>query len=359
MAYLELDSLSKHFGSSRVLSDVSVSVEEGDTLVLLGRSGSGKTTLLRLVAGFERADTGDVRLAGGSLGELPPERRNFGMVFQHYALFPHLSVGENVAFGLEARGLDPAGRIDKALAAVDLEDFADRRVDAISGGQQQRVALARALAPEPDVLLLDEPLSNLDPDLRERTRRELAATLDRIGITAVWVTHEQDEAFDVGTLVAVLEEGRLHQVGTPEAIYRRPETPFVAGFVGRSSVLAGRWREDGTVELENGSSLPAEVGTGRLSAGERVELYVRPEFWRATSGPGPVGPTRAGSTLAAQVEERRFVGRDSLVTGRLASGGTVEWLDESDRTPGAEVTLEPRPDAHPPVAFAAAERVRS
>ena len=205
---LILDRVGKRFGSVQVLEAFS-----------LGPSGCGKTTLLRLVAGFESPDAGEIRLGGERIDPLPAERRGFGMVFQHYALFPHLTVAGNVAFGLEERRLpraEIAARVEAALARVELAGLGSRRVGELSGGQQQRVALARALAPEPQLLLLDEPLSNLDPSLRERTRRDLARFLAELGMTTILVTHEQEEAFELGHRVALLSGGRLAQVGTPE-----------------------------------------------------------------------------------------------------------------------------------------------
>ncbi|HEX6199743.1 MAG TPA: ABC transporter ATP-binding protein, partial [Thermoanaerobaculia bacterium] len=193
-AFLEIDRLSKRFGDLRVLDRVSLAVEEGEVLALLGPSGSGKTTFLRLLAGFETSDEGTIRAGGRAVEALPPARRGFGMVFQHYALFPHLTVAGNVAFGLETTGAsraEIAGRVAEVLGLVDLAGFESRRIEELSGGQQQRVALARALAPGPRLLLLDEPLSNLDPELRERTRRELLEAIRRVGITTVLVTHEQ------------------------------------------------------------------------------------------------------------------------------------------------------------------------
>src|SRR6266540_3478651 len=206
-SFLVLDRLDKHFAGLHVTADVSLSVERSEIVALLGPSGSGKTTVLRLVAGFETPDSGSVRVEGEDVTRLSPERRRFGMVFQSYALFPHMSVGENVAFGLEAQKMPRAEverRLAETLAAVDLEGFERRRIGEISGGQQQRVAVARALAPRPRVLLLDEPLSNLDPTLRERTRRELKRIIRRVGITTLFVTHEQEEAFDLGDRVAVI-----------------------------------------------------------------------------------------------------------------------------------------------------------
>ena len=303
MPFLVLDRLDKRFGDLTVLDSVSLDVEDGEVLALLGPSGSGKTTLLRLLAGFETPDGGAIRLAGKDVAPLPPARRRFGMVFQHYALFPHLTVGENVAFGLEAGGADGqklerteiAHRVTEALALVDLAGFEGRRPGEISGGQQQRVALARALATEPRVLLLDEPLSNLDPSLRERTRRELAAAVRRVGITTVLVTHEQEEAFDLGDRVAVLHRGRLDQVGTPEELYEQPATRFVATFVGRAAVLPGR--------------------VGAMAAGE--------------DGVGPVEVAQSGVTWRAVLDaaNRAANGEESArAHGRRAPPSTW-WCD--------------------------------
>ncbi len=221
---------------------ITLDIARGEILALLGPSGSGKTTMLRLLAGFEAADGGRIAVAGEDVTTVPPARRRFGMVFQHYALFPHLDVGENVGFGLQGRGKRNEGRAQKisdALALVDLAGYEQRKVHELSGGQQQRVALARALAPEPRVLLLDEPLSNLDPALRERTRHELRDVIKRVGITTIFVTHEQEEAFDLGDCVAVLNNGHLEQTGLADDLYEHPANLFVATFVGRANVFRG------------------------------------------------------------------------------------------------------------------------
>lgn len=237
--YLVLEGLTKRYAEQAAVDGLTLEVARGEILALLGPSGSGKTTTLRLLAGFESPETGRVLVEGEDITRLPPAARRFGMVFQHYALFPHLDVGENVAFGLRLKGEAAARRVAEALAMVDLAGFERRRVTELSGGQQQRVALARSLAPEPRVLLLDEPLSNLDPALRERTRRELREAIARVGITTVFVTHEQEEAFDLGDRVAVMSAGRLEQVGTADELYDRPASAFVATFVGRANELPG------------------------------------------------------------------------------------------------------------------------
>ncbi len=337
MASLEIAGVGKRFGTAVVLDGVSLAVPEGEILVLLGRSGSGKTTLLRLVAGFETPDAGTIAIAGEEVTLLSPARRNVGMVFQHFALFPHLTVAENVAFGLASRGITAASREERVAAVlelVELPGYGARRIDQLSGGQQQRVALARALAPQPRLLLLDEPLSNLDPALRERTRRQLAATVRRIGLTALWVTHEQAEAFDVGDRVAVLEAGRLVQVGTPRELYAAPADRFVAGFVGRASWLPAR--VTGSRAEVEGAVLPwplelIQVGDGTF------DLLLRPE--QLAFAPPLSAP------LAGEIAERRFAGETTYFTVRLASGANVEVAAAfAAARPGERVGLALRPE---------------
>jgi ABC-type Fe3+/spermidine/putrescine transport system ATPase subunit len=326
VSYLRLHELSKSFGETRVLERVSLDVSEGETLVLLGPSGSGKTTLLRMIAGFEAADAGRIEIAGSEITRLPPARRRFGMVFQHYALFPHLSVAENVAFGLESGSAAPeerAERVAEVLELVDLRGFGARRIHQISGGQQQRVALARALAPRPRVLLLDEPLSNLDRTLRERTRREIGDTLARVGITAVWVTHEQDEAFDVGDRVAVLNRGSLEQVGSPQELYLEPATRFVAGFVGRASAVRGDWRGDGQVSVAGSDATWRGVAAGEFDLDAAVELVFRPEALELVAAGAP-------DALPVRVVDRRYAGSQTFFTVESATGDRFEVIAPAD-----------------------------
>ncbi len=331
MSYLRLESLTRRFSSSAGVFDLSLSLERGRTLALLGPSGSGKTTTLRLLGGFEPLDAGRILVDGEDVAPLRPERRRFGMVFQHYALFPHLDVGENVEFGLASlgvRGGEAARRIAESLALVDLAGFERRAVGALSGGQQQRVALARALAPEPRVLLLDEPLSNLDPALRERTRRELRALIRRIGITTVIVTHEQEDAFDLGDVVAVLQQGRLEQVGTPEELYQAPATSFVGSFIGRASWLRGV-RAGDRVRVEGTEWRFAVSGP----TGE-VRVMIRPEALRLA----PVDP----SGLSGTVTDRRFAGASAFFVINTAGGQVVEVsAAPSAAAVGDRVSLEP------------------
>ncbi|NIM51208.1 MAG: ATP-binding cassette domain-containing protein [Gemmatimonadales bacterium] len=311
--FLQLSNLTKRFGEHVAVEGLTLSVPRASVLALLGPSGSGKTTTLRLLAGFDKPDRGTVTVDGQDVTAQSPAARRFGMVFQHYALFPHLTVGENVAFGLARRGTaeERRRRVEGMLSLVDLEGFADRQVSELSGGQQQRVAVARALAPEPRVLLLDEPLSNLDPSLRERTRRELRAALEKVGITTVLVTHEQEEAFALGDRVAVLRDGRLQQVGTAPDLYERPETLFVARFVGRASVLRGVMTADNRARLEGGVEWAVETGD-RVAAGTPVAVVVRPEAVRF-----------AETGVAGTVVGCRYVGARALFAVDVASG-TVE-----------------------------------
>jgi ABC-type Fe3+/spermidine/putrescine transport system ATPase subunit len=352
-APLAVDAVVKRFGTETVLDGVSFEAAPGEVVALLGPSGSGKTTLLRLLAGFERPDAGEIRLGAERVDRLPPERRGFGMVFQHYALFPHRTVAGNVAFGLETRRLarsEIASRVEAALARVELGGLGRRKVGEISGGQQQRVALARALAPEPRVLLLDEPLSNLDPSLRERTRRDLAATLAELGITTLLVTHEQEEAFELGGRVALLHRGRLAQIGTPDELYRAPATRFAAGFVGRASFVPVRVRAlDGATALVESAALPAGTVRAELAepvgAGEPGELMLRPEAL-ALAAPDSAGAVD-GAVVAA-----RFGGARSWVVVRVdaAGAGRVELEVEvagARPRPGERVGVVAAPGAPP------------
>lgn len=348
-AFIRIEGLSKRFGATPAVDGVSLEVPRGDLLALLGPSGSGKTTTLRLLAGFETPDSGRILVDGEDVTVLLPAARRFGMVFQHYALFPHLDVGENVGFGLASQGVAAAERVRRVAEALELVELAGmqrRLVGALSGGQQQRVALARALAPAPRVLLLDEPLSNLDPSLRERTRRELRALIQRIGITTILVTHEQEEAFDLADHIALLNRGALEQFGTAEALYDTPRTPFVAGFIGRASALPVRLisLEEAIARVElPGSTVVWEVSHPKSLEGPCV-LYVRPEALRLVAPDAGV--------LVGQVVERRYLGGMALYTvgtvgtvRSVRSEGTVTFevlgAPEAARV-GERVGLEPQ-----------------
>jgi ABC-type Fe3+/spermidine/putrescine transport system ATPase subunit len=340
-AFLRLDGLLKRFADTLAVDRVSLALERGEMLALLGPSGSGKTTTLRLLAGFETPDEGRVLVEGEDVTRVEPVSRRFGMVFQHYALFPHLDVRANVGFGLESigvRGAERNRRVDRALALVDLAGFGGRRIAQLSGGQQQRVALARALAPEPRVLLLDEPLSNLDPTLRERTRRELREVIHRVGITTVLVTHEQDEAFELGDRVAVMREGRLEQVGTPDELYGSPANSFVGGFVGQSStakvVVVGPTPRGTRISLDGIEWDLDDVPGHPVPPPGPALMLVRPEALRLTRHePGAVSAT---------VTERRFVGPSAIFTVRTDGGAVLDVVAPPQAAPaGARVGLMP------------------
>jgi putative spermidine/putrescine transport system ATP-binding protein len=275
MTELHLQGLAKRYGDFYAVRDVSLDIRDGEFLVLLGPSGCGKTTTLRMVAGFIEPTAGQVKLGGRDVTLLPPWRRNAGMVFQSYALFPHLTVAQNVAFGLEMRKFstaDIARRVAETLVLVRLQGFDSRLPRQLSGGQQQRVALARALAIRPDVLLLDEPLSNLDAKLRQEVRVEIRELQRQLGLTTVMVTHDQEEALTMADRLVVMNEGLVHQVGTQRDLYERPVDRFVAGFVGRSTFLAGRCEENGLFHTEGKLRLRCPAGpTGK------AVLALRPE----------------------------------------------------------------------------------
>jgi len=285
----------KRFGTVVAVNDVSIDIARGSIFSLLGPSGCGKTTTLRLIAGFEQPDAGDVFIRGARVTSMPPYRRDFSMVFQSYALFPHLTVAENVAFGLRMRRVargDRARSVDEALDLVKLRTLADRYPRQLSGGQQQRVALARAIVVKPAVLLLDEPLGALDKMLREEMQVELRGLQQRLGITAVFVTHDQEEALTLSDRVAVMHNGVIEQIGAPREIYDRPRNAFVASFLGASNFV------EGDVVAADASSIVVDTPAGRVSVhgerpiGERARIAVRPERLRMQRGGAQGLPAR-------------------------------------------------------------------
>lgn len=277
---IEVDRIDKSFGSTRVLDGVSLAVDRGETVALLGPSGCGKTTLLRIITGLETADAGTVRLGDevvvGAGRAVAPERRHIGLVFQDWALFPHMTVGANVGYGLD-RAQIKEGRIEESLELVGLGGLADRMPSTLSGGQQQRVALARALAPRPRAILLDEPFSNLDTSLRVQVRTEVHRLLADLGITTVFVTHDQDEAFVLGDRVAVMNGGVIEQLGSPTELYRNPASRWVADFVGEANFIAGRGRGD------HAETAFGPVELTQPQQGD-VDVLIRPEDLRLVSG---------------------------------------------------------------------------
>jgi iron(III) transport system ATP-binding protein len=287
MSKVTLQNLSKLFDKMAAVKNVDLQIPQGEFFSLLGPSGCGKTTTLRMIAGFEFPTSGQIFFDDRDVTFLPAHRRNTGMVFQNYALFPHMTVFKNVAFGLEARGVSKPEikkRVRKALELVELADYESRKVTELSGGQQQRVAIARAVVIEPVILLLDEPLSNLDAKLREETRDELRALQRRLGITTIYVTHDQEEALALSDRIAVMKSGVCQQVGTPAEIYRRPRNRFVASFVGHSNILEGRLvtLDAGRVEVEIAPQwkLNAATNGAVASASGIIAVSLRPESIR-------------------------------------------------------------------------------
>jgi len=317
--YLALAALSKDYGVGEPAVDrLDLAIDRGEFVALLGPSGCGKTTTLRMIAGLVEPTGGRILLGGEELTAKPVHRRNIGMVFQSYALFPHMSVADNVAFGLEIRGIasaDIRGRVAEALALVRLSGFEARRPKQLSGGQQQRVALARALVIRPDLLLLDEPLSNLDAKLREEMRGEIREIQRRLGITTVFVTHDQTEALALADRVAVMEKGRLAQLGTPEEVYERPATPFVARFVGRINSLAAAAGSDGRLHI---GGRPISVGETR-PVGARVTVMVRPQH--IALGGGGLSGRVTGLTYVGDIVQIAVAGEGFTV---IAERGTAD-----------------------------------
>jgi putrescine transport system ATP-binding protein len=318
MALLEIAGVSKHFGAITAVDEVSLSLERGEFFALLGPSGCGKTTLLRLIAGFEAADKGRIAIGGVDVTELPPYVRPVNMMFQAYALFPHMDVAANIGFGLRQERMDRrriAARVQEMLALVQMSDYAHRRPHELSGGQRQRVALARALAKAPKLLLLDEPLAALDRKLRAQTRLELTRIQEEVGITFLVVTHDQEEALSLASRVAVMNRGRLVQIGTPATIYERPSSRFVADFVGEVNLFDGvvTIRSDGQALAVAGFEQPIPLPPGTtLPQGIAASLAVRPEKLALS----PIAP--AGFAIAATVTSIAYLGGGSIV--HLAAG---------------------------------------
>jgi putative spermidine/putrescine transport system ATP-binding protein len=331
-ALVEISGVGKTYdGTNWAVADLDLTVRRGEFLTLLGPSGSGKTTTLMMLAGFERVSRGDIRLGGTSLADKPPHRRNMGVVFQNYALFPHMSVARNLAFPLAVRGIrgtEANARIAQALTLVNLEGMGDRRINTISGGQQQRVALARALIFDPDVVLMDEPLGALDRQLREKLQVEIKQIQRRTGVTVIYVTHDQAEALAMSDRIAVFAGGRLQQVDTPRAIYDRPANAFVAGFIGENNRLDGivveRNDDRCTVEIVGGAKVHARASNG-LAAGDHAIVTVRPEAVQTGQDAGALA-----NRFNAIVEDRIYLGDHTRIYARLPGGGQV-----TARSPGA------------------------
>ncbi|HEV2746443.1 MAG TPA: ABC transporter ATP-binding protein [Allosphingosinicella sp.] len=330
MASLELSGIGKAYGATTVLDDVSLTMEAREFVAFLGPSGSGKSTLLRIIAGLETLDRGEVRLEGRRIDQLPPGERGVAMVFQHYALYPHMSVRENMAFGLRNARV-PSGEIESRVAeaarVLEIEEHLDKKPGQMSGGQRQRVAIGRAIVKQPKLFLLDEPLSNLDAALRMRTRVELAQLRQRVDAAVIMVTHDQAEAMTLADRIVVMNDRRIQQVGPPMEIYDRPANVFVARFVGSPAMtlapvtLVPGDGEFATVSLGDGAQVETRVPCARLPDGP-LQLGLRPESVTvAAAGAG---------TTAAQVELVERLGDRTLVYGRLADGLAVTAQDEGN-----------------------------
>jgi len=332
--FLLIDQLVKEFDGVRAVNDISVTINQGEIFALLGSSGCGKSTLLRMLAGFETPTSGRIALAGNSIVDVPPHQRPINMMFQSYALFPHLSVWDNIAFGLRRDGLpkaEVAARVEQMLALVQLGQYAKRKPHQLSGGQQQRVALARSLAKRPQLLLLDEPLGALDKKLRERTQMELVNIIEQVGVTCVMVTHDQDEAMSMATRIAVMSEGRILQVGAPGEIYETPNCRFVADFIGSVNLFDGRITEDEpdhvVIDTPDGTHYVSHGITGNLGMDvsvavrpEKIGIQIAPPALEERASPAEHGYNCAQGVIVAMA----YFGNETSYHVRLDSGTLVK-----------------------------------
>lgn len=332
---LSCTELTKKFGTFTAVRDVSLDIPSGSFFSILGPSGCGKTTLMRMIAGFETPTSGDIRIKGESVVALPPNKRNVKMVFQHLALFPMMTVGENIAYGLRCRRepkSEIAGKVARVLDRVGLPGSEDKQIDQLSGGQKQRIAIARCMVLEPDVLLLDEPLGALDLKLREHMKIELKQLQHQFETTFLYITHDQSEALVMSDNVAVMNAGRFEQIGAPKALYDDPASGFVAGFVGDATILAGKLAEvkggEGRVELDGGGSVLGTV-CDDSQPGAAVEIFLRPEALHLGEGGAE------GCALNGRVESLLFNGASSRVLVR-AGGQLIEVADPEQASGVAE-----------------------
>lgn len=341
MSTIVLTNIDKSYdGKTPVLARTCLEVAHGEMFFLLGASGCGKTTLLRILAGFLKPDSGTIQFGGRDVGGLPPEKRDIGMVFQNYALWPHMDVAKNITFGLEMRGVDGKdreSRLNEVLDLVNLSGYGTRPIHSLSGGQQQRVALARALVIRPELLLLDEPLSNLDARLRVTMRAEIRRVCKAAGVTAIYVTHDQAEALSTADRIALMDKGRIVQVGTPRELYDQPADKGAAAFLGEANFFPGTWVGEGQVDSPMGRLHTRAQGRG-FDPGQGVTLCVRPERLMVGEGDGP-------NRFPATVTGGTFMG----VTGEwlVDAGGTPLTLAEAApgrRNPGDRLTLSVDPE---------------
>ncbi|MDR6756695.1 putative spermidine/putrescine transport system ATP-binding protein [Mycoplana sp. BE70] len=323
MTFLSLSHIQKSFGQVQVVSDFNMNIEKGEFVSFLGPSGCGKTTVLRMIAGFETPSGGTITVAGKNQSGLKPNQRNIGMVFQAYALFPNMNVSDNVAFGLKVAGRpkdEIDGRVKEMLGLIKLEHLADRFPYQLSGGQQQRVALARALAPKPQVLLLDEPLSALDAKIRVSLREEIRMIQQQLGITTVFVTHDQEEALSISDRIVVMNAGCADQIGTPAEIYNRPTTRFVASFVGTLNLIEAKVIDPATNRVAIGDQgVTLREPLGPVKAGDTISLALRPEAGSIAEG------AKGDTALTGEVVSSNFLG--SVVRTRMRVGTSVISFD--------------------------------
>ncbi|RDJ06195.1 ABC transporter ATP-binding protein [Rhizobium grahamii] len=335
-ARLELDGIRRTFGAFNALNGIDVAIEPGEFVALLGPSGCGKSTALNCIAGLLALSGGEIRLGGTRIDQLEPERRGFGMVFQSYALFPHMSVLKNVGFGLAMQGIkgaDADRRIRDALALVRLESQADKLPGQLSGGQQQRVAIARAIVIRPPIVLMDEPLSNLDAKLRLEMRAEIRGIHDQIGSTTIYVTHDQDEALSLADRIVVMSQGNIEQIGSPQDLYQRPINVEVADFMGFRTRVAGKVTRVSAEEAEIEVAGARVVGTMRspVSVGDAAILSVRPEDLVATSDDG----------IAATVSSMEYRGRAFFGMARAGDGSQLYFRSDEPLPRGTSTRLQP------------------
>jgi len=321
-SYLSIEALTVSYGATRVLDQVSLGVERGEMIALLGSSGCGKTTLLRSIAGFVMPDSGTIRVDGKDITRLPPEARETAMMFQSYALWPHMSVADNIGYGLRMRNWKKdaiAARIAEMLKLLQLEGFGPRPVTQLSGGQRQRVALGRALAVDPHLLLLDEPMSNLDYKVRIELRHELRALQQRIGITAVYVTHDREEALTLADRIAVIDAGRIVQIGAPEEIFHRPTSAFVAGFMGADNALDVSRAGDGALAAIRSNAAPDQ----------RIRVHFRSDAARLAPASATKAPTSGDLVLSGVVAQSVYVGQGFRY--RVRTDDADIWVHASER----------------------------
>ncbi|PAQ02575.1 MAG: ABC transporter ATP-binding protein [Mesorhizobium sp.] len=321
--FLSIQHVRKSFGPTTVVQDFNLDVEPGEFVSFLGPSGCGKTTVLRMVAGFEEPSAGKIVVAGKDITRLKPNQRNVGMVFQAYALFPNLTVAQNIGFGLKVAGMPKADadrRVAEMLDLIKLPQMGDRYPYQLSGGQQQRIALARAIAPKPKLLLLDEPLSALDAKVRVSLREEIRSIQKRLGITTIFVTHDQEEALSISDRIAVMYSGKAEQVGTPFEIYNRPATKFVANFVGTLNVLEGTVTDAASGKVRvNTQEVALKGKLNGSKTGDKLSLALRPEAISLGRHPG------RDSSLSGEIAEVHFLG--SVIRVRVGIGGSTVSLD--------------------------------